>query len=83
VRPGWQSVFAEEVQGVGFFMKKQFCNMSTLILTGSVLLAQSLFAQDQPARAKDSPATGSQSAEKAKTPDRAAAYYHFTLAHMY
>src|ERR1700691_2585679 len=83
VWPGWQSVFAEEVQGVGFFMKKQLCNTSTLILAGSVLLAQSLFAQDQPARAKDSLATGSQSADKAKTPDRAAAYYHFTLAHMY
>jgi tetratricopeptide (TPR) repeat protein len=45
------------------------------------LLARGLLAQ---ARAADSPAAvGSPSAAKGKTPDRAAAYYHFTLAHMY
>ncbi|SPE44309.1 hypothetical protein SBA7_330009 [Candidatus Sulfotelmatobacter sp. SbA7] len=45
------------------------------------LLTQGLLAQ---ARAADSPAAvGSPSATKGKTPDRAAAYYHFTLAHMY
>ena len=48
-------------------------------LTGSFLLAQ-----NQPAHAVDSTAgAGSQSAAKGKTPDRAAAYYHFALAHMY
>src|ERR1019366_5093391 len=62
----------------GFFMKKQFWIVS-VVLTGSFLLAQS-----QPARVTDSPAgAGAQSATKGKTPDRAAAYYHFDLAHMY
>ena len=51
----------------------------SLVLTGSFLLAQ-----NQPARAADSAAgSGSPSAAKGKTPDRAAAYYHFALAHMY
>jgi tetratricopeptide (TPR) repeat protein len=59
-------------------MKKQFWIVS-VVLTGSFLLAQ-----NQPARAADSPAAaGAQSATKSKTPDRAAAYYHFALAHMY
>jgi len=59
-------------------MKKAFWIVS-VVLTGSLLLAQ-----NQPARATDSPAVaGSQSAAKGKTPDRAAAYYHFALAHMY
>jgi len=51
-----------------------------VVLTGSVL-----FAQNQPAHIADSPAAaGEQSAvAKNKTPDRAAAYYHFALAHMY
>ena len=51
-----------------------------VVLTGSVL-----FAQNQPAHIADSPAAaGEQSAvAKSKTPDRAAAYYHFALAHMY
>jgi tetratricopeptide (TPR) repeat protein len=66
------------MRGAGFFMKKQLWIFS-VVLTGSFLLAQ-----NQPARAADSPsAAGSQSAAKAKTPDRAAAYYHFALAHMY
>jgi len=71
-----------------FFMKKAFW-IVRVVLTGSFLLAQnlpaqSLLAQDQPARAADSPVVaGSQSAAKGKTPDRAAAYYHFALAHMY
>jgi len=64
-------------------MKKQLCIVG-MIFAGSFLLAQSLLAQDQPARGADSPATaGSQSAVKSKTPDRAAAYYHFAMAHMY
>jgi tetratricopeptide (TPR) repeat protein len=58
-----------------------------VVLTGSLLLAQT-----QPARTADSPATasaavttgaGSPFGAKSKTPDRAAAYYHFALAHMY
>jgi tetratricopeptide (TPR) repeat protein len=64
-------------------MKKQLLIVS-VVLTGSFLLAQNLFAQNHPARAADSPAAaGSPSAAKAKAPDRAAAYYHFVLAHMY
>jgi tetratricopeptide (TPR) repeat protein len=58
----------------GIFMKKQFWVLS-LVLTGSFLLAQK-----QPAHAADTPPAA---ASKAKTPDRAAAYYHFALAHMY
>ena len=50
-----------------------------VVLTGSFLLAQ-----NQPARATDSPAAaGTPAATKGKTPDHAAAYYHFALAHMY
>jgi tetratricopeptide (TPR) repeat protein len=59
-------------------MKKQLWIVS-LVLMGSFLLAQ-----DQFARAADSPAAAAtQSAAKGTTPDRAAAYYHFALAHMY
>jgi tetratricopeptide (TPR) repeat protein len=59
-------------------MKKQLWIVS-VVLTGSFLLAQ-----NQSARAADSPAAvGAQSVAKGKTPDRAAAYYHFALAHMY
>jgi tetratricopeptide (TPR) repeat protein len=66
-------------------MKKQFWIVS-IVLTGSFLPGQSLPAQgsqakEQPARA--AAATGAQADAKAKTPDRAAAYYHFVLAHMY
>jgi len=64
-------------------MKKQLW-MVSVVLTGFFLLTQNLPAQNQPARLADSPAAaGNQSAAKAKTPDRAAAYYHFALAHMY
>jgi tetratricopeptide (TPR) repeat protein len=59
-------------------MKRQLW-MVSVVLTGSFLLAQ-----NQVARATDSPAAASaQSIAKGKTPDRAAAYYHFALAHMY
>ena len=59
-------------------MKKQLWIVS-VVVTGSFLLAQ-----NQAAHAADSPvAAGAQSAAKGKTPDRAAAYYHFALAHMY
>src|ERR1700752_4345333 len=65
----------------GYFMKKQ-------LLTVCILLASSfLFAQNQSARASDPPSVESpastQSSSKGRTPDRAAAYYHFALAHMY
>ena len=64
-------------------MKKQLWIVS-VVFAGSFLLAQGLLAQDQPTSAADSPAAaGAQSATKSKTPDRAAAYYHFALAHMY
>jgi len=59
-------------------MKRQLWIVG-VVLTGSFLLAQ-----NQVARVADSPAAaGAQSAGKSKTPDRAAAYYHFALAHMY
>ena len=62
-------------------MKKQLGIVSVVVI-GFFLLAQGLLAQNQPARAVETTAAaGSQSA--IKTPDRAAAYYHFTLAHMY
>jgi tetratricopeptide (TPR) repeat protein len=67
-----------DLQVAGFFMKKQLWIVS-VVLTGSFLLAQ-----NQLARAADPPAAaGAQFAAKGKTPDRAAAYYHFALAHMY
>jgi len=67
-----------DLEVAGFFMKKQLWIVS-VVLTGSFLLAQ-----NQLARAADSPAAvGAQSVAKGKTPDRAAAYYHFALAHMY
>jgi tetratricopeptide (TPR) repeat protein len=81
-------------QVAGFFMKKQLW-IVCVILTGSFLSAGNLLAQgslaqgspakDQPAPAvpDSSAAAGAQSATKGKTPDRAAAYYHFALAHMY
>jgi tetratricopeptide (TPR) repeat protein len=59
-------------------MKKRL-SIAFVILTGSFLLGQ-----NQPVHSADaSAAAGSESSNKAKTPDRAAAYYHFALAHMY
>jgi tetratricopeptide (TPR) repeat protein len=69
---------------VGFFMKRQL--WISVAFTGSFLFTQNLLAQNQPVRVADSPAASSvQSANtnKSKSPDRAAAYYHFALAHMY
>ena len=64
-------------------MRKQLW-IASIALVGAFLLAQNSVAQNQPAHAEDSAAaSGAQSANKAKTPDRAAAYYHFALAHMY
>ena len=60
-------------------MKKQFLLILCFTFTGAILLAQ-----NQPAHTGDSSsAAGAQSAPKTKVPDRAAAYYHFALAHMY
>ncbi|HEY4843351.1 MAG TPA: tetratricopeptide repeat protein [Terriglobales bacterium] len=71
-------------------MRKEL-SIGTAVLAGTFLFAQILLVpgmlaqsspeKSQPARASDSAV--SQSAAKAKTPDRAAAYYHFALAHMY
>ena len=73
---GIQSVWAEIL---GFFMKKLFWLICFLVVAGSVL-----WAQDQPARSGEAAnAAGSQASAKVKAPDRAAAYYHFALAHMY
>src|SRR5580692_5308135 len=59
-------------------MKKEL-SIAFVVLTGTFLLGQ-----NQPAHTADTPtAASTQSAAKGKTPDRAAAYYHFTLAHMY
>jgi tetratricopeptide (TPR) repeat protein len=64
-------------------MKKQLSIISA-VLAGFLLLAQSLLAQNQPTTPADSPAAAAaQPTTKGKPPDRAAAYYHFTLAHMY
>jgi tetratricopeptide (TPR) repeat protein len=69
----------------GFFMRKRLW-IGSVVFGGCILLAQGLLTQGllAQARAADSPAAiGSPSATKGKTPDRAAAYYHFALAHMY
>jgi tetratricopeptide (TPR) repeat protein len=64
-------------------MKKQL-SVVTVVLSGSFLFAQNSLAQNQPAPAENSPASvAPQPAAKVKAPDRAAAYYHFALAHMY
>ena len=57
-------------------MKKLFCLAGCTLLAGSLLVAQ-----NQPAPTGNAPAN-SQPAAKPKV-DRAAAYYHFALAHMY
>jgi tetratricopeptide (TPR) repeat protein len=69
-------------------MKKQFAIASIVLLgSSSFFLTQVVTAQDQPANRVDSPGAvampAPQPAAKGKTPDRAAAYYHFALAHMY
>ncbi|MGA3087183.1 MAG: tetratricopeptide repeat protein [Terriglobales bacterium] len=60
---------------------KKLLSIASVVLIGSSFLAAHPQAQDQPARPADSPAAAG--AIKSKTPDRAAAYYHFALAHMY
>jgi tetratricopeptide (TPR) repeat protein len=60
-------------------MKKQLCHLCFVVLGGCLLLAQ-----DQPARTGEAAnAAGSPATVKVRAPDRAAAYYHFALAHMY
>ena len=58
-------------------MKKQL-SIAWVVLIGCCLAAQNL-----PARAADAPSASSQPAASGKSPDRAAAYYHFALAHLY
>ncbi len=62
-------------------MKKLLSLGTILALSGAALLAQDLLAQDKdkPAKPADTPTP----AVTRKAPDRAAAYYHFSLAHMY
>ena len=61
-------------------MRKQSLLLCLVLLafTGVTTLAQ-----NQPQPPQDSASTAANSAPKAKVPDRAAAYYHFALAHMY
>jgi tetratricopeptide (TPR) repeat protein len=78
-------VWAAILRVAGFFMKKRLSIVS-VVSWGSFLLAQGLLAPGLLAQARaadSSAAVGSQSAGNSRTPDRAAAYYHFTLAHMY
>jgi tetratricopeptide (TPR) repeat protein len=59
-------------------MKKLLWLSTLLALGGSILLAQ-----DKPAKPADSAPATAAPASSRKVPDRAAAYYHFALAHMY
>jgi tetratricopeptide (TPR) repeat protein len=72
------------LQGAGFFMRKQLW-IVVVVLAGYFFPTQNLLAQTQPAAADSPAAAGASSpaSAKGKTPDRAAAYYHFALAHMY
>jgi tetratricopeptide (TPR) repeat protein len=66
-------------------MKKQFLMVSASLVSTLLFLqvfSQALLAQEKSAPAADASAAA-QPATKAKTPDRAGAYYHFALAHMY
>ena len=61
---------------------KKLLGIVSVVVAGSFLPAQGLWGQNPSARPPESTAAaGSQPA--LKTPDRAAAYYHFALAHMY
>ena len=63
-------------------MNKQ-CGLFVVLLSGSFLMAQQIASSASPAAAQATDASANTSANKGKTPDRAAAYYHFSLAHMY
>src|ERR1039458_9136363 len=78
----------KRLNSAGRFMKRQFFFVA-FVLSGSLLMAQSVPSApaDSPAPAGSasagSSAATSSASNKGKGPDRAAAYYHFTLAHMY
>jgi tetratricopeptide (TPR) repeat protein len=63
-------------------MKKRLLIVGAF-LGGSLFVTQTLRAQQEGARTGEPAPGGSMPAAKGKTADRAAAYYHFTLAHMY
>ena len=60
---------------------KNWFSLSVVLLTGSLLFAQHAPAQNAPAQS--APATGADSPAPKGKVDKAAAYYHFCLAHMY
>ncbi len=65
-------------------MKNQF--LVVVLLTGSSLVAQNapaIPADSSAATSGSAVASGTSAANKGPVPDRAAAYYHFALAHMY
>jgi tetratricopeptide (TPR) repeat protein len=64
---------------------KTHYGLVVVFLTGSSLLAQNAPSKAQSPAASNSPAANgaSDSGNKGKSTDRAAAYYHFALAHMY
>jgi len=63
-------------------MKNQ-CGLFVVLLTGSFLWGQNAPSAAAGSAPADSSTASSPSAIKEKAPDRAAAYYHFALAHMY
>jgi tetratricopeptide (TPR) repeat protein len=67
-------------------MKKQFLTVSASLISSllfSPVFSQSVLAQEKSAPTPATDSAVAQPATKAKTPDRAGAYYHFALAHMY
>jgi tetratricopeptide (TPR) repeat protein len=62
-------------------MRKE-CGLFVVLLSGSLLLGQDTPSTDA-ATAPAAPPASASTANKGKVPDRAAAYYHFALAHMY
>ena len=63
-------------------MKNQW-GLFVVLFTGSFLVGQSAPATAAGSAPTDSSTASSPSGSKEKAPDRAAAYYHFALAHMY
>jgi len=71
-------------------MKREYWFVIVVVLlTGSILMAQEAPSAAEPSAASSSSAApgavsaAAASSNKGKAPDRAAAYYHFCLAHMY
>jgi len=62
-------------------MIKQWCFV--VLISGSILSAQSTPSTTEQSSAATGTSAAVATANKAKSPDRAAAYYHFALAHMY